>query len=116
MQPALEERKGPHLDFAELKIFFSRRKQDAASEDMAEGMTVNSLQRKNSWLDSASAIADGKISAWVAQWAQQNHKRQREEIWTVQSITEQHQLLLFPFNYTLLPKFISNYLKMSLYS
>ena len=60
MQPALEEMTGPHLEVAELEIF-PRRKKDAASEDMAEVMTTNSLQGKNSRLPSASAIVDGKF-------------------------------------------------------
>lgn len=58
-QPALEEMRGPRLDFAELEIF-PRLKKDTASEDTAEVMTGNSLQRKNSWLESASAIVHGK--------------------------------------------------------
>lgn len=60
MQPVLEEMRGAHLDSAELESF-ALLKKDTASQDMVEVMTVNSLWRKNSFLESAPAIADGKF-------------------------------------------------------
>lgn len=60
MQPVLEEMRGPHLDSAELESF-ALLKKDTASQDMVEVMTVNSLWRKNCFLESAPAIADGKF-------------------------------------------------------
>lgn len=78
MQPVLEEMRGPHLDFAELKSF-ALLKKDAASQDMVEVMTVNSLQRKNSFLESACVMVDGKFPPVLHNEMSGNHQGEEKE-------------------------------------
>lgn len=78
MQPVLKEMRGPHLDSAELESF-ALLKKDAATQDIVEVMTVSSLRRKNSFLESAPAIADGKFPPVLHNETSRNYQGEEKE-------------------------------------